>query len=294
MSSGARWGIAMYLDYSEPKLRAAMLTGMSADGDMVRQFGTAIKDFSFDADRYNFREFAARHLAKHGFLPDGVPLEQIHTVNSEEDLTVDSSGQSRLSSSLYSVGDGFQKSYFQFIKEVVRGELFNFDFYFQTVPTFRCSVPGSPGYDWRPNYHTDIAIGHPPSVVNFWVPVTDCRGNNSLIYADLKDSVEVWRRYDCNFKAFHETLDRDDALFAHCMEISRSYDAQNGRGLAFDARCMHLHQKNDTDASRVSFDFRILSVDAYNSLGAEFVGTGRRGAQFRPGGYYHEKSVDQL
>ncbi len=284
----------MYLDFAEPQFRNLIVEAMAARGTVPSVFGSGSKRFEFDPSQYGFRNSVERHFQARGLLPSGTPLEELHRVNDVESLTVDSSGQSPVSSSLYEIDADFYENYRRFLREIVRTHLFDFDFYFQDVPTFRCSVPGSPGYNWRPNYHTDIAIGHPPNTINFWLPVTECSGNNSLIYADLDDSIDVWRDFQFNFKKFHATLDENDELFQRCQSISKSFDASDGEGLVFDSRCMHLHQKNDTQQARVSFDFRIIPVDAMNAMDVAFVGTGRRKAQFKPGEYYFEKSVDQL
>lgn len=284
----------MYLSYDDNQFHEIIANAMAARGRVREIYGSGSQRFRFEPAPYRFRETVTAHLAGLGFLNDETPLEALHQANSPADLTVDSSGQSTVSSSLYEIGDEFQLNYRRFLKEVVRGELFDFDFYFQSVPTFRCSIPGSPGYDWRPNYHTDIAIGHPPETINFWLPLTTCSGNNSLIYAEVEDSVKMWSEFDFNFEKFHQSLEIDDGLFGRCGEITKSFDAENGEGLLFDSRTMHLHQKNDTDRSRISFDFRIIPVQAMNELPVEFVGTGRRKARFVPGGYYFEKSVDQL
>jgi hypothetical protein len=283
----------VYASYKEPTVRRELETSIEAQGPMLARFGKATHSFTYDPERYGFHRIVAERLCDRGFLPADGDLTRLHEANDLELLSVDTSGQSAVSSSLFELGPVFEERYQTFLKEVVR-VFVGFNFYFQRFPTFRCSVPGSPGYTWRPNFHTDIALGHPPDEINFWVPVTLCAGNNSLIYADLKESMEIWRAYDFDFARYHEALDRDDALMAKCESISRSFDADNGIGLAFDSRCMHLHQRNNTNSSRVSFDFRILPVDAYERMGVVYQGTGRRKSEFRPGDYYHEKSLDAL
>lgn len=284
----------MYIDYTATDLHKAVCAGMEDDGDMVRQFGSPTTEINFDTNLYDFRRIVEKHLISRGYLSEGSLLEDIHSLNPVSDIKVDLSGQSKLSTSLYDLPNEFDDLYLVFLKDVIREKYLDFDFYFQTNPTFRCSVPGSPGYSWRPNYHTDIAIGHPPSNINFWFPVTKCAGNNSLIYAEMAQSVKLWSKFDYNFEKFHSDLDQNDDLFNYCQNICSSYDSDFGKGIAFDARCMHLHQKNDTQTSRISFDFRVISVDSYKNLKGKFVGTGRRQAKFRPGGYYFGKSIDQV
>ncbi len=284
----------MYLSYQEEPHKSVVHKAMGADGLVKSRYGDAKVDFSYDSTLFGFRELVERHFRELGYLDPNSNLEALTDCNSIEDLTVDASGQSKVSSSLYEIDGKFYDRYVDFLRTVVRANLVDFNFYFQAQPTFRCSIPGSPGYNWRPNYHCDIAIGHPPDEINFWIPLTICYGNNSLVYADLEDSLSVWRSFDYNFEAFHRALDTDDDVFDRCRSITKSYDSANGRGLMFDSRIMHLHQKNDTPNSRVSFDFRIIPVESIESRTATFVGTGRRKASFLPGDYYSEKSIDHI
>lgn len=117
---------------------------------------------------------------------------------------------------------------------------------FQTNPTFRCHLPrcGAPG---RP--HRDEDYFHARCEVNFWVPVTDVFGSNSL-YAES-------RRGEGDFRPF-------TALKG---ELIRFYGNQ----------VWHYTMPNDTDNTRVSFDFRVIREQEWCS--AAFSG-------FQVGRYY--------
>lgn len=267
---------------------------MKAPGMVSQLNPRGFDSFSFEPERYQFKELVIQRLVERGFLDKKIPLNDIHQANSIEDITVDNSGQSNISTALYDMNANFFEDYVKFLKDVVRKHILPNNFYFQETPNFRCSVPGSPGYKWKPNYHTDIAIGHPPQSVNFWVPLTKCAGNNSLIFAGLAESQAIWDEFGYDFDSFHKELEEDTDLFSHCEKITDAFDGDYGEGLVFDARCMHLHQKNDTKSSRVSFDFRVIAATTLSNLEFVFSGTGRRKARFAPGDYYYKYSIDEM
>jgi ectoine hydroxylase-related dioxygenase (phytanoyl-CoA dioxygenase family) len=130
--------------------------------------------------------------------------------------------------------------------------------------------------------------------INVWMPLTECLAENGLIYADLDESLHIWREYDFDFRRFHIDLDERDDLQARCASISKPYLCDYGELLLFDSRCMHLSQRNRTNQTRISIDFRVVPISDAAGLSAGYVGTGRRRARFEPGGYYARKTTAQL
>ncbi len=96
--------------------------------------------------------------------------------------------------------------------------------YYQAVPTFRVSAPGSVGVG---EFHRDRDYGHPDGEWNFWMPLTKAFGTNT-----------VWVEGDY-------TLEPVQLRF--------------GQIAVFDAvNLLHGNYPNATGVSRVSIDFRII------------------------------------
>jgi len=103
----------------------------------------------------------------------------------------------------------------------------------QNPPTIRVHMPSR-----KPTIppHTDSDYdAHQPGEINFWIPVTPVWGNNTL-----------WTESEPGKEDFHP--------------IEIGY----GQILRFHGnRCTHFTKKNDTGATRVSFDFRAIPLVAY-------------------------------
>merc|ERR1719491_996686 len=76
----------------------------------------------------------------------------------------------------------FMATYHDFVRVFVLGHLQTDRVAFQTLPTFRCHLPGC-GAPGRP--HRDEDYYHPFCEVNLWVPLTRVYGSNSL-YAETR------------------------------------------------------------------------------------------------------------
>eukprot|EP00933_Yihiella_yeosuensis_P008951 TRINITY_DN114674_c0_g1_i1.p1 TRINITY_DN114674_c0_g1~~TRINITY_DN114674_c0_g1_i1.p1 ORF type:complete len:356 (-),score=59.27 TRINITY_DN114674_c0_g1_i1:21-1040(-) len=147
----------------------------------------------------------------------------------------------------------FTEAYHDFLRYVVLDDLRTDVLAFQVTPTFRCHMPycGNVG---RP--HRDEDYHHPVCEVNYWVPVTTCFGSNSL-YSES-------RRGLGDFKAFEASLG----------ESIRFYGNQ----------VWHYCVPNETDSTRVSFDFRVSRIEewspaafSYFSLGGFYAVMSRSG-----------------
>ena len=99
---------------------------------------------------------------------------------------------------------------------------------FQKRPTFRCHVHG--GGEATGCMHKDVDNGHPATEVNFWLPLTTVFGSNSL---------------------FAESAPGKGDFAPFCLgygEIQRFWGAE----------CMHHTLPNESGATRVSVDFRVV------------------------------------
>jgi hypothetical protein len=119
--------------------------------------------------------------------------------------------------------------------------------YVQRPPSLRVTLAGQPKANGKIGMHRDAVYPrHHQAEINFWVPVTNVSGNNSL---------------------FVETAsDRGDF---------KPLELEYGQGYMFHGySCRHHTSANDTGVSRVSFDLR--AVSALCAGAAEALRGGRR------------------
>jgi hypothetical protein len=123
---------------------------------------------------------------------------------------------------LYKRFEGFRCLYIELVREVVKREFGQSRIVYQRVPTFRVHLPGNLAVG---EFHRDSDYGHSSGEVNVWVPLVDAVGTRS-IYLDIGGPEPQEVRY--------------------------------GEYLVFDAiRIRHGNVANETDQTRVSFDFRV-------------------------------------
>ena len=103
---------------------------------------------------------------------------------------------------------------------------------FQCPPTIRVVLPAIHGHaKANIGLHRDSEYsGHEPSEVNFWTPVTSCFASNTLHLESSPDAGDF-----------------------------RPMELGNGQVLRFNGmNCRHYTLPNLTDATRVSFDLRVI------------------------------------
>ena len=125
--------------------------------------------------------------------------------------------------------------YDKFIKEVVALYYDKELFLYQSFPTFRIHYVGNRVITtWHKD--GDENHKHPPGELNFWLPLTNTFGENTM-----------WVESKPGMKDYHPI------------------ETTAGHMLVFDGnRCSHGNKVNSTSKTRVSLDFRILPINAYN------------------------------
>lgn len=161
---------------------------------------------------------------------------------------------------LHKMRPGFRSSYLDFMEDEVQ-PLFDEPVVFQTVPTFRVHTPGNIAVG---EYHTDAKYGHPEEAVNFWVPVTNANGSNSLHVQTSEDTEP------------------------------RPIDIKYGEFVIFDGvRLPHGNEINETAKTRVSFDFRVIPESQFKPSDKASINTGLA-FKIGEGGYYSLLTEDYL
>lgn len=106
---------------------------------------------------------------------------------------------------------------------------------YQRRPTVRVHLAGAPAMGYP---HADGAdpYNHQPGEVNVWVPLTKVWGGNSLTSESAPGAED-----------FH------------------AFEARPGQFVRFDGnRCWHYTTANDTEATRVSFDLRVVPFHLFD------------------------------
>eukprot|EP00092_Neocalanus_flemingeri_P006682 GFUD01007217.1.p1 GENE.GFUD01007217.1~~GFUD01007217.1.p1 ORF type:complete len:301 (+),score=87.52 GFUD01007217.1:116-1018(+) len=123
---------------------------------------------------------------------------------------------------------------------------------YQREPTFRTVLPSGQEYGYR---HCDADYHHPPAEVNWWLPVTQVFGSNTL----------------------HTESEPGRGDFS---PVQLKY----GQVLRFYGNlCQHYAVPNTSGKSRVSFDLRVLSVAHHDTEWTDRLG---RQCLFKVGAYY--------
>jgi hypothetical protein len=279
-------------DYSAEPARSIILRDMQRTSLFQKLFGnTGYTLLKYDAALFPFGKLVLDMMFEKKLLParlHNVTLSNLHQHIGEELTELDGSGINEVSRRFYERSEKFEAMYRLFV-EYLGDEFIGKDCLFQKFSTMRVYFPHAKGFNWRPNYHCDIMLGHPPQEINVWVPLTDVFGSNSIRIATLADSIELLKRYDFNFREFLAALQTDDALQDELLKRTSVVEAKIGDVLLFDSRCLHVLQNNKTNATRVSMDTRLVPVREYEALEMNYRGTGRRQMPFAIGEYYSQQ-----
>ncbi|CAE8672723.1 unnamed protein product [Polarella glacialis] len=124
--------------------------------------------------------------------------------------------------------------YLRFLRDVVM-PLVGDDagIFYQVDPCFRCHLPGT-GFNLVKK-HCDADYFHSPNEINFWVPCTSCFDTNTLFVESVPKKGD-----------FHPWV----LVPGQMMQF-------------WGNQCVHYTLPNETDHTRVSFDFRVIPRSHY-------------------------------
>lgn len=129
--------------------------------------------------------------------------------------------------------------YEEFIRDIVQ-EIVGEPIYFQKIPTFRVHQPKNLAVA---AYHKDSEYSHSVYEMNFFLPLTDAFGNNT-----------IWAETE---------VDKGDY---------QPMEAKYGEMWYWNgATLKHGNKLNDTGKSRVSVDFRIIPISKYQDEGKQSI-----------------------
>lgn len=142
--------------------------------------------------------------------------------------------------------------YEEFVSEIIKPLFGGGEIVYQSIPTFRVQLVGNVGVG---AFHKDRDYNHSTTEVNFWLPLVDVWGNNS-----------IWVESEEDKSDYHP--------------VKMSY----GQILKFDgANLMHGNRLNDTFQTRVSFDFRVVDIENFKPSNK---GSINMNSKFDIGGYF--------
>lgn len=150
---------------------------------------------------------------------------------------------------LYSTFRRWSSIYEDFVRTITPGGI---EYCFQRIPTFRVHYPGATA---TKAFHRDSEYNHQHGVINYWIPLTEAYGTNS-----------IW---------LENPLEENTARPVHL---------RPGQMLRFDATSIrHGSLRNDSGQTRVSFDFRIIERKHFKPAGLRTVTSN---VELRIGEYY--------
>ena len=189
-----------------------------------------MKKINYNTSNYNFRDYVEKFL-------DFPSLENIHTDFPFDEVLVYGTDQNRhLHKKFYQGMDAcpeFVNLYRNFVKETIV-PLFDDEIIFQKFPTFRVHQPNNIAVF---AFHKDKEYNHNENEINFYLPITNATDTNTF-----------W---------FESEEDKGD--FAPMEGEYGDLIQWNGANLS------HGNKLNETNQTRISFDFRVLSKKIYDT-----------------------------
>lgn len=196
----------------------------------------------FDTARFPFDAMVL--AAVRGALPGLRALDdlaKLHEFITEADFRV-------VEDAIYAVfaSSDFQDHYDGLCAQIIR-DRFGDRASYQRIPSVRVQLRGAKSV----HFHTDEWYGHGHDVNNFWLPLVRVRGNGSMFV--LGEDISE-RLVDEMKREKRSILEMDEM----CRPHGRPLDMRFGEIYVFNSHMLHGSVVNDTDRSRVSFDFRML------------------------------------
>lgn len=212
-----------------------------------------IKLVNYSTDSWPFRETIETVLGEPGLenlhLRDGSPASVVETGKDNHTIWHD-----KFYNAMHSQYSLFMHEYNNFVEDFVR-RYYEEPIVVQRFPTFRIH--------WRNNlsvgsYHKDSEYNHPKEEQNWWIPVTHAWGSNS-IYLETDPDNQDHQPWVVNY----------------------------GQALLFPGGALdHGNEINQTHATRVSFDFRVIPKAQYREDANAKAGVGHGKLRFVIGEYY--------
>jgi hypothetical protein len=261
----------------------------------------------------DLRREITRVLLERELIDAPVPLEDLHLAVREDDQKRDENFLSKVSLTFYETDTGFQNVYFRLLQHFAAA-VFGEDVIFQRHPALRFHFPMRSGALTKKHrardgellwHHSDLIYGHPFEEINCWLPLTRCFASNTLALGSLAKGKETLaglaEAFAYDDVAFHQRgherffarLDDDLAYRRAIVDDCRPVVIEPGSLLTFDPRCFHSTLENHEDKTRVSLDFRVIPVRAYERMARVYPEL-QGDVTFTKGSFFHPQSTSEL
>jgi ectoine hydroxylase-related dioxygenase (phytanoyl-CoA dioxygenase family) len=198
------------------------------------------KIYEFNIEKFNF-EFLIKKIFNtekdlenfHLLLPENERIEEVNFENDNETWF-----HKKFYEKLNNSWDEFDILYHSFVEENIK-PIFKPIFkkekiIYQKRPTFRIQLPNNKSVG---EFHRDYDYNHQLGEINFVVALTD-----------MKDTTAIWAESIPGLGDIHPL------------------NVEKGNFLAFNGNmCTHGNKINNSNKTRVSFDFRVISEEFYKS-----------------------------
>lgn len=146
----------------------------------------------------------------------------------------------------YDSNDILKCKYIDFIKKYIKPIFNNDEILYQTTPNIRFHLPNCTNIGKRdsdPNsevigLHCDSEFNHPETEINIILPITDMYDTNSIYFNNIENSL--------NYKDYNNLNINNNQIY-----------------LGYFNKINHYNRINETNKTRVSFDFRIILKSMY-------------------------------
>jgi len=195
---------------------------------------------TFDIKQYDFSDMILGALNLVPGLKSLENLDAIHENIGASDLT-------EIEARIYDCfrQSEFQTKYSRLCQELI-DEMFQGHADYQKIPSIRIQFPNSKTV----NFHTDCWYGHGEEVQNFWLPLVDVQGNESLAILDDDESDKALDKF---YAEAPSIIEINEYCEQKCWFVKLKY----GEILHFPAKLLHGTLNNTSDCTRISFDFRM-------------------------------------
>ena len=187
-----------------------------------------IETFRYDTSLFPFRNDVEQMLNVRNLeqlhYQDGVPTDIVETGKDNHTIW-----HNKFYDAL--TGSYFENHYKAFLR-LVLVPYFKENLVFQARPTFRIHWVGNLSVG---SYHKDSEYNHPLEELNFWIPITNAFGTNSIFIESEPDKGD----FKSQFVEYGSVLQFPGGLLKHGNQI------------------------NNTSQTRVSFDFRVIPESKY-------------------------------
>jgi hypothetical protein len=214
-----------------------------------------MKIVKYDTKKYPFRDLVSSLYEK--------DLSLLDNDDTKDNLTLGNDTKTQFHRTFYDRLDveggwpEFEKTYESFLREVIHPMFEDDELIYQKYPGIRFCRPGAKAvYKWHSDGDKDHK--HPLGEVNIFLPMTKCFGNNAM-WNESIPGMGDWKPLELGYGEFL---------------------------IGYLNQCRHGNKTNDTDHTRVSFDFRVVPGFAYDEdCPLQSCTTKQR---FLIGGYYNK------